>query len=616
MPTPRPHRPELLRFLAVGLAALVTAAASGQLRVVNWNVARLQGDADAVRSVFTALAEDDWPGFAAAPHVVVLQEVPSNILGPLEAILNSAVPGVEYALATYTSSAAENQSGGAQALFYRPDLVVELPAGHLDIPTGAGRNTDRWHLRLAGYASAQARFYVYGSHLKASPGAANEAERLAGAQAIRANADQLPAGTHIIFCGDYNLYSNLEPAYAVFLAPGIGQAIDPLGTGTWNGPAHAIKHTQSPRDIAAGGLVGGGLDDRFDFQLSTGAFHDDAGLSLVPGSKRAVGNDGAHYDVAINAGNNFYFPGDLVRSNALADLLFAASDHLPVVCDYRLPAVMTAALTPDFGKVIRGSDFAVHVLVQNLAVGAPAAIDPLVYQVQGTGVLGGTFGGTAPIAPDFATVPVPVSTTTVGLVSGSAVVTALSQAAQSPLQLLPTGGRIVRPANASFSGSDDVDAIVVEIEASPRTGSVPIPVAIHNLGYDVDQATLDVDAVLDLGGGFALDGALPVGIGSEPGTIPLLFQTRGASPGVVRRSLAIVLSDEDVPGAATSVLSLDVVVTIVADGPDADLNGDGVVDAIDLSILLGQWGAPGIADLNDDGVVDAVDLTILLGSWG
>ncbi|MFO0826667.1 MAG: hypothetical protein U0572_00835 [Phycisphaerales bacterium] len=47
----------------------------------------------------------------------------------------------------------------------------------------------------------------------------------------------------------------------------------------------------------------------------------------------------------------------------------------------------------------------------------------------------------------------------------------------------------------------------------------------------------------------------------------------------------------------------------------ADLNGDGVVNAQDLGILLGAWGTNG-ADLNGDGIVNAQDLGILLGAWG
>ena len=50
----------------------------------------------------------------------------------------------------------------------------------------------------------------------------------------------------------------------------------------------------------------------------------------------------------------------------------------------------------------------------------------------------------------------------------------------------------------------------------------------------------------------------------------------------------------------------------------ADVNGDGVVNAADLALLLGTWGqSPGHpADSDNDGVVDAADLAQLLGAWG
>jgi len=55
-------------------------------------------------------------------------------------------------------------------------------------------------------------------------------------------------------------------------------------------------------------------------------------------------------------------------------------------------------------------------------------------------------------------------------------------------------------------------------------------------------------------------------------------------------------------------------------GPDeeqcpADLNADGVVDAADLSILLGGWGTP-IGDIDGNGTTDANDLATLLAAWG
>jgi len=48
-----------------------------------------------------------------------------------------------------------------------------------------------------------------------------------------------------------------------------------------------------------------------------------------------------------------------------------------------------------------------------------------------------------------------------------------------------------------------------------------------------------------------------------------------------------------------------------------DLNGDGQIDAADLSVVLANWGtASTVADLNVDGIVDARDLAIVLYLWG
>jgi hypothetical protein len=46
-----------------------------------------------------------------------------------------------------------------------------------------------------------------------------------------------------------------------------------------------------------------------------------------------------------------------------------------------------------------------------------------------------------------------------------------------------------------------------------------------------------------------------------------------------------------------------------------DLNGDGAVNAADLSALLGNWGGSGTGDINGDGTADAADLSLLLAAW-
>ncbi|MFM1823087.1 MAG: hypothetical protein RI967_1353 [Planctomycetota bacterium] len=48
----------------------------------------------------------------------------------------------------------------------------------------------------------------------------------------------------------------------------------------------------------------------------------------------------------------------------------------------------------------------------------------------------------------------------------------------------------------------------------------------------------------------------------------------------------------------------------------SDLDGNGVVNAADLSLLLGSWGTAGVGDLDGNGTVNAADLALLLGAWG
>jgi hypothetical protein len=57
-----------------------------------------------------------------------------------------------------------------------------------------------------------------------------------------------------------------------------------------------------------------------------------------------------------------------------------------------------------------------------------------------------------------------------------------------------------------------------------------------------------------------------------------------------------------------------------ASGPNPcpeDINGDNVVDVLDLLALLAAWGAAGgPADINGDGIVDVLDLLAVLAAWG
>jgi len=603
------------RVAALAAALIVAASAFGQVRSVTWNLARLNGDPAAIGEVLATLAEDDRPGFAVAPAILLFQEVTSQSLPEVEQLVaNSAPVGLEYELATWTSSPSEDGSGGAATLFFRTDLLEEVASDHLDIPTGAGRETDRWHLRLVGYPADLGSIWVYGSHLKASSGSANEALRLAGAVEIRDDIETLPAGSMVLLAGDLNMYSSSEDGYQHLVAAGPGGLEDPLGTGSWGGEGNSIKHTQSPRDASGGGLVGGSLDDRFDFQLLSSPLLDGSGLDLIPGTYRSVGNDGNHYNIAINTGTNTYFPGDAARSNALADALFDASDHLPVVLDLRLPGILVASLDDSIGRVIRGAAVPIDVTLANAA---PAETDQgsLPIDVVVTGIEGaiGQVVATAPLFPQTATASLALGTAAEGEIDVLLVAEAGPGVANAifPLQAQAT---VIRPAVPSLRGDAPVEEISLELEV-PAGDAFEFGVELFNLGYDPLQSVLEIDELFLTVGPATIVNA-PAVVAGTPGVVtisvdPDLLPAKGWT-GV----LDIEVSDEDVPGETFAALSVALALMPGTGTLLGDLDGNGLVNGADISILLGQWSAKGgIADLDGNGLVNGADLALLLGHW-
>ena len=607
----------LMRWSALAVGLSCAAEAQAQLRVVTYNIVGLAGNQTALRAVFSSFHTDNKQGFATPVGLFLFSEVGTSDAAALLALVNQAAPaGYTYALATYTGSGTEDSASGAEAAIYRTDLITEIPSGHIDLSTGASRNSDRWLFQLNGYTSANARFYVYQSHLKASTGSANVATRLSGVQTLRANCDALGVGVRAIYSGDMNFYTRTESGYQAFIAAGNGAAVDPLGTADWTGASNAWKHTQSPRDILADGLVGGGMDDRFDMMLPTAQLMDGAGIAFITGSYRAVGNDGNHYNLAVNSGTNSYFPAELSRSATLATDLFNAADHIPVLMDLQVPAWNTAVLGTVPARVVQGGTAAVPVRVANDAPGdSDLGVDALDYVVTGSGVLSGTLSGTAVLTPSYTTVNVPVVTSTVGLRTGTATVTSANEAVQNPSIPLSVSIQVLRVSNPSFNAASDANALNVPISASVGGAAVEATFQVSNFGFSSNQATMDIDAVQIPSGPFSLVSGTATGIGATPGTVRVKFNPAGLAAGTYTATATVQTSDENVPGATTAQVVATLSATIGGGNP-ADLNGDGVVNGADLGQLLSGWGQPGRTDLNGNGTTDGADLGMMLSAWG
>lgn len=138
---------------------------------------------------------------------------------------------------------------------------------------------------------------------------------------------RVPGNRNRIFAGDFNMYSSGEMAYIHLTQDGPQKLEDPINKpGTWhNNSSFAAIHTQSPRSNSFGGGVGGGMDDRYDLILaSENIMAGTTGVTYLPNSYEAIGNDGFHYNQSINSGTNNSAPDSVIQA------LYNASDHLPL----------------------------------------------------------------------------------------------------------------------------------------------------------------------------------------------------------------------------------------------------------------------------------------------
>ena len=264
------------------------------------------------------------------PDLIIAQEIigqtgyahfQSDVLDVLEPNLWSSAP--------FTNQSAQQDI----ALYYKNDIFTFIGTSVVYTAQSSGtRDVIEWVMlhNLSGV-----EFNVYGVHLKASSGSSNANQRLQETTILRNHLNNL-APNFFIVGGDFNIYSNnssSEPAFDMLTSSSDdndGQMFDPVNRiGHWhNNSSYSDVHTQSPRTSSFGGGANGGMDDRFDWLfVSQSILDQDSPMQYVEGTYWAVGNDGNHFNDAINDGNNNSV------SEEIADALHDASDHLPVYMD-------------------------------------------------------------------------------------------------------------------------------------------------------------------------------------------------------------------------------------------------------------------------------------------
>jgi len=110
-------------------------------------------------------------------------------------------------------------------------------------------------------------------------------------------------------------------------------------------------------------------------------------------------------------------------------------------------------------------------------------------------------------------------------------------------------------------------------------------------------------------------GPLSIGAETDLGATAPILSTRGDLDGVGGEDLFLVDQASNFMGGGGAPVAKPYLGELGNACP-ADIDGDGQVNAKDLSAVLAQWGTTGSADTNNDGLVDGKDLAAVLSSWG
>lgn len=167
------------------------------------------------------------------------------------------------------------------------------------------------------------------SHLKAGNTSSDATDRANAVQQIMSYIQNRNISGNVMVMGDFNLYTSSEAAFQKFITPTTTgfRFFDPVDAmGSWqDNSAYAPYHTQSTH-TSGGCFSGGGMDDRFDFILTSLKLLQQGGLTYVQNSYWAYGQDGKRLNQPLTSASN---PNSSLPS-AVIGALYYMSDHLPV----------------------------------------------------------------------------------------------------------------------------------------------------------------------------------------------------------------------------------------------------------------------------------------------
>ena len=524
------------------LCLLFSGSAHGQLRIVTYNTntfdteignSNIRTVRDEADIVLEAIGEELVNGIARPADIILLQEqqqpdtTTQDLLNRVNLIYQSQ--GITYARGFEVGNTTGGSGLGApnageirQSVLYRTDTVEliaedsfgDLSGGLISQP----RETLLHQFRPIGFSS-DSDLYIFNAHFEAGDFDEDMAGRETEADQIRQFIDDNNLGTsNVIVAGDLNVSDNFSSsstsvfgnlsALELLSANGDGRVLDPLfpngemvtfsilSPGAPNSPFGvnlAPMLTQSPSN-GAGPLVGGGIDDRFDFILQSDELLDGDGVASIANSLRAFGNNGSTLNTQINNGNSITINGlTSFSTSQVLNALEAGSDHLPVVEDFQLPATLSAQLVSQIpGELALGEAATVELLITNTTnVQITNGADDLDFTVNTSGDLVGSFTGSDPALGGGVSVTLSLDTSELGVRNGIITITSDGEGellnGSTQIEVSFTVGDVGPQTSAALAG---VFSAQVEEDEIDAFGDGQVNMAFFNVEGDDDMFTV------------------------------------------------------------------------------------------------------------------------------
>jgi PKD repeat protein len=397
-------------------------ARAGILRIVSYNIDcadqssdnNITGPAHSLPTVIQGIALHHLGTNAQPVDALNVEELQTTSLAYFTAALNNIYGAGTYA---YDTTADNTTGGGTDGLIYNTHTLQvvsarSLPTGlfvllqsngayvSAHLPGGGTKGVTRgpmvYRLRPIGYGTNN-DYYMYVSHARSTTDNSVGDARYAEAQEVRSDAKyNLPAGSHILYCGDWNLFNGSgENAYKCLTGQMTSDLINWADTNTtvWANTNQTQGYDPTSKTVPpttttfanassdstpylydettqSGSLA---TSSRLDIQLPNAlmysAYNSKGGVQLTPNTSDPydVSNfPASQYNYAFEVfGNNgsvpFGNPVTYAGNDSLADLAtaspnsatlindivevtganFSGSDHYPIFGDYTIVVIQS-----------------------------------------------------------------------------------------------------------------------------------------------------------------------------------------------------------------------------------------------------------------------------------